>query len=42
MLTSIGLSGLRADIEAIAAVASAFIPFISYAITQEVLGPLCI
>ncbi|RZI47515.1 conjugal transfer protein TraG [Rickettsiales endosymbiont of Peranema trichophorum] len=34
MLTSIGLSNLHADIEAIAAMCSASIPFISYALLQ--------
>lgn len=39
MLTSVGLANLHADIEAIAAMASASIPFISYAITQGGVGP---
>ena len=38
ILTSIGLSGLHADIEAIAAMCSASIPFISYSILQGGVG----
>lgn len=34
MMTSVGLSGLHADIEAVAAMCSASIPFISYALLQ--------